>query len=82
MYSRTGHRLYREDEVRYSLGERVRAVKGWHRMAEGEYGTVMIVEAYVRREYMVLPDSLMSRFMRSRSGEFLSRMPEHYLEPE
>lgn len=81
-YSSTGHRLWYAEELAFALGERVRASRAHHRMALGECGTIMIVEEFVRREYLVLPDSLMRQFMRKRSGEFLSRMPEHYLEPE
>lgn len=81
-YSQTGQRLWRADELTYALGERVRATKAWHRMALGESGTIVIVEEFTQRDYLVLPDSLMQEFMRRHSGEFLSRMPEHYLEPE
>ena len=51
-------------------------------MEHGETGTIMVIEEGSQRDYYVLPDSLFRQFMRKRSGEFLSRMPEHYLEPE
>jgi hypothetical protein len=79
---REGQRLWREDERRFGLGERVRAIKIWHRMEHGECGTIMVIEEGSQRDYYVLPDSLLRQFLRKRSGEFLSRMPEHYLEPE
>lgn len=82
IYSKLGMRLWRADELKYSLGERIRAIKGNHRMAQGECGTIMRVPEFVRREYIVLPDGMFRQFMRKRSGEFLTRMPEHYLEPE
>lgn len=82
VYSRTGFRCWQAAELAYVLGERVRATREHHRMALGESGTIMVVPEFYYREYYVLPDSLMQKFMRKRSGEFLSRMPEHYLEPE
>jgi hypothetical protein len=82
VYSRMGQRLWRAEELAYALGERVKATRPWHRMALGECGTIMIVPEFTQREYIVLPDSLMHDFLRKHSGEFLSRMPEHYLEPE
>src|SRR5881397_259805 len=81
-YSHKGQRLWYPEELAYALGERVRAVKEWHRMAVGETGTVLIVPEYVRREYLILPDKLAPKFLRKRSGLYLSRMPEHYLEAE
>ncbi len=81
-YSRRGEQLWRADELRYALGERVRATKAWHRMALGETGTIVIVEEFVKRDYLVLPDRLMEKFQETNSGLYLSRMPEHYLEPE
>lgn len=81
-YSRRGDRLWYAEELRYALGDRVRATTAHPRMPLGETGTIMIVEEFVIRDYLVLPDSLMPQFMRRRSGEFLARMPEHYLEPE
>ena len=81
-YSRRGERLWHAEELAFALGERVRATKEWHRMALGESGTIMIVPEFIRREYLVLSDSLMRQFMRKRSGLYLSRMPEHYLERE
>lgn len=77
-----GRRLWREDEYRFALGERVRAIKAWHRMEHNECGTIMVVTQGTQRDYCVLPDSLFRQFLRKRSGEFLSTMPEHYLEPE
>lgn len=77
-----GKRLWRDDERRFALGERVRAIKVWHRMEHGECGTIMVIEQSTQKDYYVLPDSLFRQFMRNRSGEFLSRMPEHYLEQE
>jgi hypothetical protein len=88
VYSTTGQRLWRAEELAFSLGERVRAVKPdspslqFQRMAQGECGTIMLVPEFTRREYYVLPDSMFRQFMRKRSGEFLARMPEHHLEPE
>lgn len=82
VYSRTGQRLWRAEEMAYALGERVRATTAGHRMALGELGTIMNVPEFVRREYIVLPDSLMTQFLQRRSGQFLARMPEHHLEPE
>lgn len=81
-YSTTGQRLWRAEELLYALGERVKASRAHHRMALGEGGTIMQVPEFVRREYLVLPDSLMHQFLRTRSGEFLSRMPEHCLQRE
>lgn len=87
-YSSLGDRLWSAEELRYALGERVRAVKPnsrtmqFRRMNQGECGTIMRVPEFVKREYIVLPDSMFRQFMRKRSGEFLVRMPEHYLEPE
>ena len=81
-YSKLGKRLWHAEELTFALGERVRAIKEWHRMEHDECGTIMIVPAHIQREYLVLPDRLVQDFMRTRSGEFLSRMPEHYLEPE
>lgn len=66
----------------YGLGERVKATKAWHRMALGEAGTIVVVPEFYYREYYVLPDSLMPQYMKQRSGLYLSRMPEDYLEPE
>jgi hypothetical protein len=51
-------------------------------MEPGDVGTILTVPEYVRREYLILPDKLMKQFMRTRSGLYLSRMPEHFLEPE
>jgi hypothetical protein len=82
VYSTTGQRLWRAEELVYSLGERVRAKVAGPRMEQGETGTIMRVPEFVRREYIVLPDSMFRQFMRKRSGEFLTRMPEHHLEPE
>lgn len=82
VYSSTGFRCWRAEELAYVLGERVRAVKAWHRMALGESGTIMVVPEFYYREYYVLPDSLFRHFMKQRSGLYLARMPEHYLEPE
>jgi hypothetical protein len=88
VYSKLGQRLWRAEELAYALGERVRAVKPdskypqFQSMAQGECGTIMVVPEFVHREYWVLPDRMMRNFLRRRSGEFLSRMPEHYLEPE
>jgi len=82
IYSRTGQRLWRAEELAYVLGERVRATRECHRMALGELGTIMTVPEFVRREYIVLPDSLMRQFLARHSGLYLSRMPEHYLERE
>jgi hypothetical protein len=81
-YNHLGKRLWYAEELTYALGERVRAVKGWHRMEPGDLGTVLTIPEYVRREYLILPDKLMKQFMRTRSGLYLSRMPEHFLEPE
>jgi hypothetical protein len=81
-YDRRGNRLWRADELAYALGERVRATRAYHRMALNECGTIVIVPEFVRREYLVVPDSLMVKFQETRSGLYLSRMPEHYLEPE
>lgn len=87
-FSRRGERLWYAEELIYALGERVRAVQPdsrsmqFQRMAQGECGTIMRVPEFVKREYIVLPDSMFRQFMRKRSGEFLTRMPEHYLEPE
>lgn len=83
-----GKQLWRQDELRFALGERVRAVKPhsrfpeYCRMAQGEVGTIMIPSEFVRREYWVLPDRLLTQFRARRSGLYLARMPEHYLEPE
>jgi len=82
IYSRSGQRLWRAEELEYGLGERVRASRAHHRMELGECGTIMLIEEFVRREYLVLPDSLMRQFLQRRSGEFLSRMPEHCLQRE
>lgn len=81
-YSRRGERLWYAEELNFALGERVRAVREWHRMTLGESGTIMVVPEFTQREYIVLPDSLMHLFFKKRSGLYLSRMPEHYLEPE
>lgn len=81
-YSRRGERLWHAEELNFSLGERVRAIREWHRMEHGECGTIMLIPEFVRREYMVLPDSLMKQFLKTRSGLYLSRMPEHFLEAE
>lgn len=77
-----GQRIWREDERRFALGERVRCIREWHRMEHSECGTVMVIEQGSQRDYYVLPDSLLRQFLHRRSGEFLSRMPEHYLEAE
>lgn len=82
VYSKTGKRLWRAEELAYGLGERVRATRAHHRMSLGECGTIMTIPEFVHPEYYVLPDSLLRRFLSRRSGEFLSRMPQHYLEPE
>lgn len=82
LYSRRGERLWYAEELNFALGERVRAIKEWHRMEHGECGTIMIVEAFVRRDYLVLPDRYMHDFFKKHSGIYLSRMPEHYLEAE
>lgn len=88
VYNHLGKRLWRAEELLYGEGERVRAVEPnspfpqYLRMARGECGTVWQVPEYVRREYIVLPDSLAENFQRTKSGLFLTRMPEHFLEPE
>lgn len=82
VYSSTGRRLWRAEELDFGLGERVRATRAHHRMALGELGTIMNVPEFVYREYFVLPDSLMAQFFKRRSGLYLSRMPEHYLQRE
>lgn len=82
LYNHLGKRLWRAEELTYAQGERVRATKTWHRMEVGECGTIFEVSTYTLRDYWVIPDHLMDAFANRRSGEFLSRMPEHYLEPE
>lgn len=88
IYSKTGQRLWRAEELAFALGERVRAIQPdsrhpqYQRMALGELGTIMQVPEFVRREYLVLPDSLMAQFLKKRSGLYLSRMPEHFLQKE
>lgn len=81
-YSADGRRLWYTEELAFALGERVRATKDWHRMSLGECGTIMVVSEFTIRDYCVLPDRLLHQFRLTRSGEHLSRMPEHYLEPE
>lgn len=82
VYNRLGKRLWRAEELTYAQGERVRATKAWHRMELGECGTIMVVSEYTQRDYWVIADRLLDAFTNRASGEFLSRMPEHYLEPE
>ncbi|HEX9089044.1 MAG TPA: hypothetical protein VF867_16120 [Arthrobacter sp.] len=82
LYSRRGERLWRAEELTYALGERVRATTAHHRMALGECGTIVEIPEFIRREYIVLPDSLADQFQRQYSGLYLSRMPEHLLAPE
>ena len=81
-YSRRGERLWYAEELTFGLSERVRASTAWHRMTLGECGTIMIVPEFTQREYLVLPDHFTHDFLRKHSGIYLSRMPEHYLEPE
>lgn len=87
-YSTTGQRTWRADELRFALGERVRAVHPdseypqYQRMAQGECGTIMVPSEFVRREYWVLPDKWLMNFRQCRSGLYLARMPEYNLEPE
>ena len=82
IYSRRGERLWRAAELTYALGERVMATQAHHRMAFGECGTIVEVPEFIRREYIVLPDSLAEQFLQRSSGLYLSRMPEHLLAPE
>lgn len=81
-YSADGRRLWYTEELAFALGERVKASRTHHRMDRGECGTIMQVSEFTLRDYYVLPDRLMHLFRLTRSGEHLSRMPEHYLEPE
>jgi hypothetical protein len=88
VYNHLGMRLWRAEELLYGQGQRVRAVQPnspsmqFLRMAQGECGTIWRVPEYVRREYIVLSDGLMEDFERTKSGLYLTRMPEHFLEPE
>lgn len=81
-YGPLGHQLWRADEMKYVLGQRVRAKIGYGPMQPGEAGTILDIPEYVHKEYIVLPDSLIHHFRLKRSGVYLARVPEHYLEPE
>ncbi|MDQ0768203.1 hypothetical protein QF031_000952 [Pseudarthrobacter defluvii] len=69
---KSGKKLWYPDELKFAQGERVRAIKDYGLIKEGDVGTITEVPVLTSPAYHVMPDGT----------EKIQRVPQDYLEAE